>query len=200
MGQKDKRVDAYIAKAAAFAQPILTHLREVVHEACPDVVETIKWSMPAFEHKGPMCGMAAFKAHATFGFWKHDLIVGDDPAARTAMGSFGRIASVDDLPSRSTLKKLVRKACKLNDEGVKSERPKDAPKALPKMHPDLRAALAGNARASAAFEAFAPSHKREYLEWIAEAKQDATRARRIAQAVEWMAEGKSRHWKYQKKR
>jgi hypothetical protein len=199
MGEKDKRVDAYIANAADFARPILTHLREVVHAACPDVVEAIKWGMPAFEHKGPMCGMAAFKAHATFGFWKHDLIVGDDPKALAAMGSFGRVESTKDLPSKSALIKLVRKACKLNDEGIKSERPKRSSKPAPKMHPDLKAALTRNKRAATTFADFAPSHKREYLEWIAEAKQDATRARRVAQAIEWLAEGKSRHWKYQKK-
>jgi hypothetical protein len=198
MGQKDKRVDAYIAKSAEFAQPLLTRLRDVVHEACPEVVETIKWGMPAFEHKGPMCGMAAFKAHATFGFWKHDLIVGDDPKSLEAMGSFGRLQSLKDLPSKSVLLKLVRKARKLNDEGIKSARPKHSPKPEPTMHPALKAALARNKRAAATFSDFSPSHRREYLEWIAEAKQEATRERRIAQAIEWMAEGKSRHWKYQK--
>jgi hypothetical protein len=198
MGQKDKRVDAYIAKSAEFAQPLLKHLRAVVHEGCPEVVETIKWGMPSFEHKGPMCGMAAFKAHATCGFWKHDLVVGGDPKALEAMGSFGRLQSLADLPSKSVLLRLVRKACKLNDDGVKSVRPKHSSKPAPKMHPALKAALAKDKRAAATFEAFPPSHKREYLEWIAEAKQEATRERRIAQAIEWMAEGKSRHWKYQK--
>jgi hypothetical protein len=198
MGQKDERVDAYIAKSAEFARPLLTRFREVVHEACPEVVETIKWGMPSFEHKGPMCGMAAFKAHATFGFWKHALIVGDDPKALEAMGSFGRLQSLKDLPSKSVLLKLVRKARKLNDEGVKSTRPKHTPKPEPEMHPALKAALARNKRAAATFSEFSPSHRREYLAWIAEAKQDATRERRVAQAIEWMAEGKSRHWKYQK--
>jgi hypothetical protein len=198
MGQKDKRVDAYIAKSAEFAQPLLEHLRAVVHQGCPEVVETIKWGMPSFEHKGPMCGMAAFKAHATFGFWKHDLVVGGDPKALEAMGSFGRLQSLADLPSKRVLVGLVRKACKLNDDGIKSARPKHSPKPEPKMHPALKAALATNKRAAATFKAFSPSHKREYLEWIAEAKQEATRERRIAQAIEWMAEGKSRHWKYQK--
>ncbi len=200
MGQKDERVDAYIAKSAEFAQPLLKHLRAVVHEGCPEVIETIKWGMPAFEHKGPMCGMAAFKAHATFGFWKHDLIVGDDPKAQEAMGSFGRLQSLADLPSKRSLLALVRKARKLNDDGIKPARPKHSSKPVPKMHPALKAALATNKRAAATFKDFAPSHQREYLEWIAEAKQEATRERRIAQALEWMAEGKSRNWKYQKDR
>jgi uncharacterized protein YdeI (YjbR/CyaY-like superfamily) len=134
-----------------------------------------------------------------FGYWKHDLVVGQDPKALEAMGSFGCLRTLKDLPSKSVLLGLTRKAVALNDEGVKVERPKHAPKPTPKLHPALKAALAKNKRAQAAYDAFAPSHKREYLEWVAEAKQDATRERRIAQAVEWMAQGKSRNWKYERR-
>jgi hypothetical protein len=199
MGSRDKRVDAYIASRAEFAQPILKHLREVVHAACPDVVETLKWSMPSFEHKGLLCGMAAFKQHAVFGFWKHEQVVGDDEKAREAMGSFGCLKSLKDLPSKKLLTACVKRAVKLNDEGVPARRAKTVPrKALP-MHPDLRRALGKNRRAKATFEAFPPSQQREYLEWVAEAKGEDTRARRVAQAIEWMAEGKPRIWKYMKR-
>jgi hypothetical protein len=197
MGTRDKRVDAYIAKAAPFAQPILRHLREVVHEACPDVVETIKWSMPALEYKGPFCGMAAFKQHAVFGFWKHGLIVSDDAKAREAMGSFGCLKSLADLPPKKALLGYVRRAVKLNDDGVKAPRTKTVKKPVP-MHAALKAALAKSKAARATFDGFPPSAQREYLEWVADAKNDDTRARRVAQSVEWLAEGKRRHWKYQK--
>jgi uncharacterized protein YdeI (YjbR/CyaY-like superfamily) len=197
MGVRDPRVDAYVAKAAPFAQPVLARLREVVHEGCPEVVETIKWGMPAFEHKGLLAGMAAFKAHCTFGFWKHDLVVGGEAKAKEAMGSFGRITGLADLPPKALLLRYVKKARRLNDEGVKVARTKRRPKTDVPMHPDLKAALARNRKARESFEAFPPSHKREYLEWILEAKRDETRARRVAQAVEWMAAGKSRNWKYE---
>lgn len=198
MGKRDKRVDAYIAKSAEFARPILLYLRELVHTGCPEVVETIKWGMPSFEYKGMLCGMAAFKAHATFGFWKHQLVVGGEAKARQAMGSFGRLTSLADLPKKSTLLRYVRSACKLNEEGVQGAREKYPPKPMPKMHPAFEAALSKNKVASTTFAAFPPSHRREYLEWIQEAKQDSTRARRITQAIEWLAAGKSRNWKYEK--
>ncbi len=200
MGTRDARVDAYIRKSAAFARPILTHLREVVHDACPEVQETIKWKMPSFDYKGLLCGVAAFKAHCAFGFWKHDLVVGQyDAKAREAMGSFGRITSLGDLPPKTLLKRYVRTAMRLNENGVKPTRAKAGPRKPIPMHPDLGKALAKDRKAAAAFEAFSPSHRREYLEWITEAKQDATRARRIAQAIEWLAEGKPRNWKYMKR-
>ncbi len=198
MGTRDPRIDAYIAKAADFARPILTHLREVVHAGCPDVVETFKWGHPSFEHRGLLAGMAAFKKHATFGFWKHALVVEGDTRADEAMGSFGRLTALSDLPSKATLVRLVKKAKRLNDEGVKPVRAKSAPKKPIPMHPDLRAALAKKKKALAAFEAFSPSHQREYLEWIAEAKGDDTRKRRIATTIEWLSEGKARNWKYEK--
>lgn len=196
MVQRDPRIDAYIARQREFAQPILKHLRKVVHEGCPQVVETLKWNSPSFEHKGMLCGMAAFKEHAVFGFWKHELVVGDDPKARQAMGSFGCLRTLGDLPSKAALVRAVRKAVRLNDEGVTAPRRKTRPRTPVKMHPDLRAALARSKAARATYDAFPPSHQREYIEWVAEAKREDTRARRVAQAVEWMAKGKPRNWKY----
>jgi uncharacterized protein YdeI (YjbR/CyaY-like superfamily) len=198
MVTRDPRIDAYIEKSAPFAQPILEHLRAVVHEACPDVVETLKWSMPSFEYHGILCGMAAFKQHATFGFWKHALIVEGDTKAEDAMGSFGRITSIGELPSKTLLKRYVKKAMQLNEDGVAvvREKRKKQPLAIP---PELASALAKNKRARATYESFSPSHKREYDEWIAEAKGEDTKKRRLAQALEWLAEGKPRNWKYAKR-
>ena len=198
MVTKDPRIDAYIAKAPEFARPILTHLREVVHDGCPEVVETLKWSHPSFEYKGVLAGMATFKQHCAFGFWKHALVVGEDPKAKEAMGSFGQLKSLSDLPSKTVLLRYVKKAKKLNDDGVKVVREKTKPKKAVAMHPRLKTALAKKKGAMVHFEGFSPSQQREYLEWIAEAKAEDTRDRRIAQAVEWISEGKPRHWKYMK--
>ena len=201
MGTRDKRVDGYIAKAQPFAKPILTHIRDVVHEACPDVSETIKWGMPAFDHNGLMCGMAAFKQHATFGFWKSSLVFGKHDAHAVdpnGMAAFGKMTSLADLPPKKALLGYVRKAAAINEAGVKPVRSKPKPKKALPTPPALAAALRKNANAKAAFDAFPPSHKREYFEWILDAKTDETRDRRIAQAVEWMAEGKQRNWKYMK--
>ena len=190
MGKRDPRVDAYIAKSADFAKPILEYLREAVHAGCPEVQEEIKWSVPAFEYKGPLAGMAAFKAHCMFGFWKSGLV---------GMQRLERITSLDDVPKKTELVALVKKAAKLNDEGVKVERKRSAPKPLPKTPRDLSAALAKNKKAKVAFDQFPPSHKREYIEWITGAKAEETRRRRLEQAIEWIAEGKSRNWKYERK-
>ncbi len=198
MGKQDKRIDAYIARAPEFARPILNHLRAVVHETCPDVQETLKWSMPAFEYHGLLCSMATFKQHATFGFWKGKLIVGADGAdLETAMGQFGRITSVKKLPSKRVLMGYVKKAMALNEAGTTVKR---AVKAKPplRMPADLKAALARDRRALATFEGFSPSARRDYLEWVLDAKQSATRAKRITTTVEWVAEGKRRNWKYEK--
>jgi uncharacterized protein YdeI (YjbR/CyaY-like superfamily) len=197
MGNRDPRVDAYIAKSADFAKPILEYLRETVHGAVPGLEETMKWSMPAFYYKGPLCNMAAFKEHCAFGFWKGSLVVGD--VAREAMGHMGRITSLKDLPPKKELVRLIKEAARLNDEGVKVERAPRTAKKPAKTPDDLAAALARNKKASATFENFPPSHRREYIEWITDAKGEETRKRRVAQAVEWMAEGKSRNWKYMKK-
>ena len=200
MGTRDPRVDAYIAKAGDFAKPILTQIRETVHAACPDVEEAMKWSFPHFMYKGVLCSMASFKQHAAFGFWKGSLVLGHGKDM-DAMGQFGRLAKLSDLPPKKVLASYVRKAAALNDAGLKVARaPKrPAPKAV-RTPADLAAALKRNAKARATFAGFSPSHKREYIEWITEARSDETRARRLAQAIEWMAQGKSRNWKYQPKR
>jgi len=197
MPSRDPRIDAYVEKSADFAKPILSYLRDVVHEACPEVEEKMKWSFPHFDHKGMMCSMAAFKAHCTFGFWKPELVLGD-AVKEGGMGQFGRITSVKDLPAKRVLIGYVKQAMRLNDEGVKPKRAQKPKKVKSEVEvpDDLAAALKKNARARATFEGFSPSHRREYVEWIVEAKREETRARRIARAVEWMAEGKARNWKY----
>ena len=194
---RDPRIDAYIERAAPFAQPILRHVRALVHEACPTVEETIKWGMPTFVHAGAiLCGMAAFKQHASFGFWKHALVVGEGEP-RDGMGSYGKLVSLDDLPPKRTLLAHLRKAVALNEAGVKSPARKSAPKPPPETTPELAAALAQSPAAKAAFDAFPPGCRREYIEWIAGAKRPETRARRVSEAVAWMAEGKRRNWKYE---
>jgi uncharacterized protein YdeI (YjbR/CyaY-like superfamily) len=201
MANRDPRVDAYIEKAAPFARPILRHLRKAVHAACPGVEEAIKWSVPSFEYKGPFCGMAAFKAHVTFGFWKASLLTGagvPNPDAKP-MAQFGSIRSVADLPDDKTLRRVLAAAIALNDAGVKPYRKAPVKHPPIRLPAPLKTALAGNARAKAAFDAFSPSHKREYIAWIVEAKGEDTRARRVAQAILWMAEGKSRNWKYERR-
>ena len=197
MGAKDPRIDAYIERSKPFAKPILRQIRKAVHAGCPDVAEAIKWSVPAFEHKGPMCGMAAFKAYCSVGFWKSSLLE-DLPEAKDALTQLGRVHSVDQLPAARTIAALVKRAAKLNDEGVKLKRAPKAPKGPVKVPAYFAAALNKNRKAKAAFDAFSPSHRREYIEWIVDAKQEATRQRRVATAVEWIAEGKGRNWKYQK--
>ena len=199
MGKRDPRVDAYIKNAAPFAQPILTEIRETVHASCPDVEETMKWRFPHFVYKGLLCGMASFKEHAALGFWKGSLVTGG-PRGVDAMGHFGRLTRRSDLPSKRVLAGYVKKAAALNEQGVKVPRaPKKAvPKTL-KLPVALSAAFKTNKKAQAGFVGFSPSHKREYIEWITEAKGDETRARRLAQAMEWMADGKSRNWKYERR-
>lgn len=197
----DARIDAYIARAAAFAQPILRELRARVHAACPDVVETIKWGCPHFLHADAiLCSMAAFKQHVAFGFWKGALIdgVGGPGARDDAMGQFGRITALADLPPKRALATTIRQAMRLNEQGAKLPgRARTMPRAEAEVPTALARALVRNAKARRVFEAFAPSHRREYCEWIAEAKREETRERRVAQAIEWLAEGKARHWKYE---
>lgn len=195
MGKRNPRVDAYITKSRPFAQPILRFIRESVHTGCPDVEETIKWSVPHFNYKGPLCGMAAFKEHVRFGFWKAALLGGQ--SSGDGMAQYGTVKSTKDLPSRKALVALVRHAATLNDRGVKAPRPKTTPKPPLEMPSDFTAALKKNRKTLAVFEKFSPSHRREYIEWITDAKQDATRERRIATAIEWIGQGKSRNWKYQ---
>jgi len=197
MGKKDPRVDAYIAKSADFARPILKRMRDLVHKGCPEVEETIKWGMPAFDYHGFLGGMAAFKAHCAFNLWKGSMLGADNS---DAMGQFGRITSVSDLPKDSVLVGYVREAARLNAEGVKAPRQPKAPKKPLSTPPDLASALKRNAKAKATFEGFSPSHRREYIEWITEAKTEETRSKRLGTAIEWMAEGKPRMWKYMAKR
>jgi uncharacterized protein YdeI (YjbR/CyaY-like superfamily) len=198
MTTTDPRVDAYIEKAAPFAQQILRHLRQVVHEASPEIEEGLRWGSPHFFYKGMLCGMAAFTQHCAFGFWKDKLIVRDDRGSG-AMGSFGRIAAVSDLPSKRRIVGYVRQAMKLNDDGVKSPtRSKQARRPAPRTPADLAAALRRNAKAGAVYREFTPTNKRDYVEWLTEAKTPGTRSRRLAQAIEWIAAGKPRNWKYMK--
>jgi hypothetical protein len=203
MGRMDPRVDAYIAKSAEFAKPILTHVRRVVHEGCPEVVEEMKWNFPHFSYKGMFCGMAAFKEHATFGFWKHELLVervkGLPQLGAEAMGQFGRLTSLDDLPHKAVLLKLVREAAILNDKGIKPARRTLTPKAdLTLEVPDyLMKALRRNRKALKTFETASYSFRKEYVSWLVDAKSEPTRQRRLATAVEWMADGKGRNWKYE---
>ncbi|HEV2842975.1 MAG TPA: YdeI/OmpD-associated family protein [Chthoniobacterales bacterium] len=198
MATKDPRIDAYIAKSADFAKPILKHLRKVVHAGCPDVVETLKWSMPHFDHKGVMCGMAAFKEHGAFGFWKESLVFDRDKAAeKTAMGSFGCIKSLADLPSEKRLIGYVKKAAALNEAGIKTPGRTQPKKKEALSVPDyFSAALKKNAKARKTFENFPPSKQREYLEWVTEAKREQTRKERLATSIKWLADGKPRHWEY----
>ena len=199
---RDPRIDASIASAAPFAQPILKHLRKLVHEADPDAVETIKWSMPCFEHAGRlMCSMAAFKAHCSFGFWHKGMEKSVSAVTKSdapAMGSFGRLTSMKDLPPDRVMIRLIREAVALNESGT-SGRPRPvstAPKTELAVPADLAAALKRNKAAAKTFENFSPSHRKEYIQWITEAKRDETREKRLITAIEWMAEGKPRNWKY----
>ncbi len=194
---RDPRIDAYIAKAAPFARPILDHVRSRVHAAAPEAEETMKWSAPAFTVDGKiLLMMAAFKAHAALNFWRGQEI-GDGSPKAGAMGQFGKLTSVDDLPADADLDALIRQAAALARTAPAPRKAKHEPKSAPGMHPDFARALAANPKAKAVLDAFPPSAQRDYLEWISEAKQDSTRAKRIATAVEWLAEGKRRHWKYQ---
>jgi uncharacterized protein YdeI (YjbR/CyaY-like superfamily) len=193
--RRDPRIDAYIAKAAPFAKPILTHVREVVHEACPKIVEMIRWGHPSFDHQGMVCGMTAFKEHCVVSFWKAALL-GDESLLRR------EVRTVADLPARRDLAGLVKQAARLNEDGVTLPvEPRKRPSETRALDvPDvLTNALRTNKKAQATFDAFSSSNKKDYVEWIAEAKSDDTRRKRLEQAIEWMAEGKPRNWKYRKK-
>jgi len=205
MKKTDSRLDAYIDKAAPFAQPILDHIRALVHQACPEVEEKMKWSFPHFDYKDQMmCSMAAFKAHCAFGFWKADLIKSAEGklqlADRTAMGHLGRITSIKDLPSDKAMLKMIKEACILNDRGIIIKRPPSKPESRPELiiPPDLSEALSKNKTAQKVFTSASYSFRKEYAEWIKEAKATATRNSRLATAIEWISEGKSRNWKYER--
>ncbi|MGH7524618.1 MAG: YdeI/OmpD-associated family protein [Gemmatimonadales bacterium] len=196
MGTRDPRVDAYILNAPDFACPILTELRARVHAACPDVEETIKWRMPSFQYHGLLGGMAAFKEHATFGFWKSSLVLDAKGAkADEAMGQFGRLYSLKDLPPKRTFAGYIRRAMELNESGAKVVRRK-TPRPAPATPADFKAALARNPKARSVWDAFSPNMQREYVDWITEAKTAPTREKRIVTSVGWIASGKRRNWKY----
>ena len=195
MGTLDPRIDAYLAAAPAFAQPILTRLREDVHAACLGVEETMKWSRPHFLLDGKLlCGMSAFKAHCAFGFWARE---GAAPGQPGAMGDFGRLTALADLPSRTDLRRQIRDAAALLKAGAPRARdPERTPRAALAMPADFATALDATPAARRHYDAFPPGKQRDYLEWVLEAKRADTRERRIAQAVEWLAEGKPHNWKY----
>jgi len=203
MGTKSKEIDTYIAKSADFAKPILNHLRELIRKACPEVEEKMKWSFPHFDYKGNMmCSMAAFKQHMAFGFWKGSMMK-DKPVlegnkSKEAMGNLGRITSLEDLPKDSKITGWIKEAMKLNDAGVKLAKTVNVKKEI-KMPDYFAKALSKNKKAKTVFENFSPIHKREYLEWIVDAKTEETRNRRVDTALEWLSEGKIRNWKYLKK-
>ena len=202
MEKFDSRVDVYIDQAAVFAQPILKHLRMLVHEACPEISETIKWGFPHFDYRGTVCGMAGFKTHCAFNFWKASLLpdlhhlTGEDKPH--SMGHLGRIESVTDLPGDDVLITYIQNAVILNKEGVKKIKKPAAPKMELAIPDDFRNELIRVPEAKAHFEKFSYSQKKEYLEWFSEAKTEATRNKRINTALEWIAEGKGRNWKYEK--
>ena len=202
---KDKRIDAYIAKSQPFAQPILKRLRELIHKGNPEVQETIKWGMPSFDYKGPFCSFAAVKQHAVFGFWKYKLSKGPNGylgeifnKGGTSMGNLGRMTGIKDLPPDKYVIDFVKQAKKLNDDNVKMPPRAVKPKKDLVVPSYFTASLKKNKKAFSHFENFSPSAKRDYVEWIADAKSDATRDSRMKLAVQWMSEGKRRNWKYER--
>ena len=205
MGTKDKRIDSYIEKSQDFARPILIHLRALVHQGCPEVQETIKWGFPHFDYKGILCSMASFKSHCAFGFWKGNLVkgvpAGVEKIGETAMGQFGRITSIKDLPKDAVILDMIRQAMKLNDAGIRRVEPgklKEKKKEL-EIPEYFMKAVSKNKKALATFESFSYSNKKDYLEWVTEAKSEETRNSRLKTTVEWLSEGKIRNWKYARK-
>ena len=182
MGRTDRRIDAYIARSADFAKPIMVHLRALIHEGCPEVEETMKWSAPTFMHHGILCGFATFKAHCVFRFWRGE--------------RFGPIASLKDLPGKRVLLAQVKEGMRLNEGGIIPARATKAPKKPAVTPADLAAGLGKNAKARAAWAEFSPSGKREYIEWITGAKRAETRAERLKTTLLWVSQGKQRNWKY----
>lgn len=197
----DPRIDAYIEKSAAFAQPILRRLRALVHRACPEATETMKWSHPHFEQGDAiLCSMAAFKEHCAFGFWHQGMekiLAAEGVTGKDVRGSMGRITGPKDLPSDATVLRWVREAAKLNASGAPVRpRPKRGPAKEAPVPADFAAALEKSAAAAKTFAGFSPSHRKEYIEWITEAKREETRQTRVATTIGWLGEGKPRNWKY----
>lgn len=201
--KKDRRIDDYISKSENFAKPILSYIRDIVHKACPEVTETMKWGMPHFDYKGMMCGIASFKQHCTFGFWKASLMKDKYKVfvkgENSGMGNFGKVKDIQDLPSAKIIIEYIKEAMKLNDDNVAV--PKELKENVRKelVIPEyFLKVLKKNEVALKTFMDFSYSHKKEYLEWITEAKKEETREKRIYAAIEWLSEGKGRNWKYEK--
>jgi uncharacterized protein YdeI (YjbR/CyaY-like superfamily) len=197
MGELNPSVTAYIAKSAPFAKPIFERLRRLFHEACPAIEEKVKWSCPSFEYKGMVGGFAAFKKHAAFGFWRQDVLPDPEGLFKTRGAFGGKLTDVSQLPSDGILKQYIRRAVELNEKGAPA-RFTSKPKPPLKVPSFFMSAVRKNKKALEAFNGFPPSHKREYVEWVVEAKQEETRKRRLETAVAWMAQGKARNWKYEK--
>jgi len=202
MGKRDKRVETYIANSAPFARPVLNHLREIVHQGCPDAEETIKWGMPFFEYKDEiLCNMASFKKHCSFGFWKASILSDPDHilelVGKTSMGSLGQLTDLSDLPPNRILIKYIKAAAKLNKEGVKVAQKSTAKKEL-EVPEYFAKVIARNKSALKTFNSFSNTNRKEYVEWVTGAKTEETRSKRLDTAIEWLAEGKIRNWKYLK--
>ncbi|HQQ94015.1 MAG TPA: YdeI/OmpD-associated family protein [Bacteroidia bacterium] len=207
MSRRLKEIDAYIAKAADFAQPVLKHFRDLVHDTCPDVEERVKWGFPHFDYRGgPMCSMASFKQHCAIGFWKAPLMKnGKELVAKArseeAMGHLGKITSLKDLPAKRLLVSYIKEAMRLNEAGIKlkAKKPDREKKASLRPAADVLKALSKHKEAGAQFNQLSYSHRKAYLQWIEEAKTALTREKRIMTMLEWVSEGKHRHWKYKSK-
>jgi uncharacterized protein YdeI (YjbR/CyaY-like superfamily) len=196
MSKKDKRVDAYIAKQKPHAQPVLKKIREMVHEAAPDCEEDIKWGAPAFMQGGILLIMAGFKEYSAVNFWNGGHFIPEDRREGAGAGNLGKIYSVKDLPSKKEFGGWVKKAVELAGSGVNPVKRATKPKKELAMPDYFMSAIRKNKKALATYEQFSPSAQRDYIEWITDAKGEDTRDRRVTQAVEWMAEGKPRNWKY----
>ncbi len=199
----NKKIDDYIYKAQPFAQPVLMHIRNLVHKACPEAEEKIKWSFPHFDYKGEMlCSMASFKQHCAFGFWKGSIMKDPDgilAKPKTAMGHLGQIKSLKDLPSDKIMLKYIRQAMQLNDEKIKlPARNKLTSESEIEVPDILLKALKENKEANVCWQSFSKSHQKEYAEWIREAKTIETKNKRLATTIEWLKEGKDRNWKYKR--
>jgi uncharacterized protein YdeI (YjbR/CyaY-like superfamily) len=201
--QYNPELDDYLAKSAGFAKPIMQHLRELLHETCPEIVEEIKWGIPHFDYKGEMmCIFAAHKNHCSFTFWKESLMSDqkfkENPSLQASKRYLGKIISLSDLPSDKQLVAYIKEAMALNENGVKlvprkSEKPKNI--AIPDY---FAKELAAKPKVKKIFDSKSDSFRKDYLVWITDAKTETTRQKRIAESLEWIAEGKGRFWKYDK--
>lgn len=203
MEKHSAKVDEYIEKSPDFAKPILDYLREIIHEACPDAEEAIKWKFPTFMYKGKiLCSITAFKQYCSLGFWLHQemktLQEIETNTEKSSMFSLGKITRLEDLPSQPQLKRAIKEAMELTDMGVMMK--KAPPSRIEMEIPDyFQSALNAQPKAKEIFEKASPSFRKEYIAWLTEAKTEATRNKRLEQSLEWIAEGKGRNWKYQKK-